>query len=122
MRLFFGLAILILAQYSASKPTDDGRIVFRDENEADLADGILQPDSSGEVAISDIDVHQTGSEMGAHFQGDIVLTEEEKKEMLSTDGTVGTRTGLLDLNKRWPKDSAGHVNVPYKIDEKSGYS
>lgn len=122
MRLFCGLLILIVAQYSASIPTNDGRIVFRDENDADSDDGILQADSSGEVAISDIDVHQTGSEMGAHFQGDIVLTADEKKEMLSTDGTVGTRTGLLDLNKRWPKDSAGHVNVPYIIDDKSGYS
>ncbi|KAG5673251.1 hypothetical protein PVAND_003314 [Polypedilum vanderplanki] len=49
---------------------------------------------------------------GNHFQGDISLTPEQEQALL-TGGRNG-RTGILDLNFRWPK-IGNLVHVPYVI-------
>lgn len=56
-------------------------------------------------------------EYGEYFQGDIVVDEEQKEYLLrnDTDGTFSTRTGILFLSARWPKNSMGLVIVPYTI-------
>lgn len=50
-------------------------------------------------------------EYGNHYQGDIVLTPEQKAE---TEGKNG-RTGIINTWYRWPK-SGGRVIVPFVID------
>lgn len=127
MRRIRVLMIFVLVQYSFAKPTSDDRIIFRDDSDMDTNEGILKSDDfdgAAGVEAREIDVTlQAESEMGQHFQGDIILSPEEKRIMLSNDSdALTTRTGLLDEEKRWPKDSAGHVNVFYTIDTKSGYS
>lgn len=54
------------------------------------------------------------SEEGKAFQGDIILTAEQRKEILSKD-IIGTRTGKLDVNYRWPKNGEGKAVVRYVI-------
>jgi hypothetical protein len=48
---------------------------------------------------------------GNHFEGDIVLTQDQKD---SINGKGG-RTGLLSSYWRWPINTAGQVIVPYVI-------
>lgn len=127
MRGICVLTIIVLVHFSEAKPTVDDRIIFRDDKDMNTNEGILKSDDSSEAAgveAREIDVTlQAESEMGQHFQGDIILTKEEKQAMLSNDSDpFASRTGLLDEERRWPKDSAGHVNVYYTIDSKSGYS
>jgi hypothetical protein len=63
------------------------------------------------VDVSEVDVNgRSQLEYGNKFQGDIVLTTSQE-EMINGSGK-GSRTGLLDLNRRWPKNSAGQVVVP----------
>lgn len=135
MKFICLLTILIFAQYCVSKPTvDDGSIVFRDENDVEpvdalLKDGIFKTDGSGDVAgleAKHFDMTlQTTHEMGAHFQGDLILEPDVVEALLKKNDAgdfLEERTGILDETKRWPKDSNGFVKVPYVIDSESSYS
>lgn len=46
------------------------------------------------------------------FQDDIVLSKKQKEALKNP---VGTRTGLLDEDYRWPKNDDGYVIVPFAI-------
>jgi hypothetical protein len=59
-------------------------------------------------------------ELGDKFQGDIVLTPEQKALVSGT--TRGSRTGLLDKKYRWPKNSFGKVILPYTFQSSAGFS
>lgn len=43
------------------------------------------------------------------YQGDIIPSESKS--------SLFTRTGILDQERRWPKNEQGKVIVPYKISE-----
>lgn len=70
----------------------------------------------------------TKLENGNYFQGDMMLTEDQRN-MINTlepgpgqaesdeDDPLGTRTGLIWAGFRWPKNSKGTVTVPYLIDK-----
>jgi hypothetical protein len=47
------------------------------------------------------------------FQGDIILTEDQENAIFAE---TQNKTGLINLNARWLKDSKGMVNVPYIFD------
>lgn len=58
---------------------------------------------------------------GDKFQGDIKLTEEQKK--LISSGAEGVRpsTGWRHPWFKWPQNANGHVVMPYRIQESEGY-
>lgn len=58
-------------------------------------------------------------ELGEKYQGDIILTPEQERII---NGTRNSKTGMLNLRYRWPKNSAGFVEVPISYHEPSGYS
>jgi hypothetical protein len=71
-------------------------------------------------------------EYGNYFQGDMMLTDEQREYFLSNDteineeeekegGDWSQRTGLKDEKYRWPKNDEGQVIVPYIIDEESEF-
>lgn len=53
------------------------------------------------------------------YQGDILLTPEQKEylERPDNEGVTDTRTGLLDESYRWPMGGNGKVIVPYVISD-----
>lgn len=120
LKLFF--VTLFLVQSILSKPAvDDGKIVFRDNNDVDSSeilrsDGSAEQDNSNNVA-SDL-------EAGNYFQGDIVLLPGQKEIFLSNDTSDDdvSRTGLLLEDQRWPKNSLGRVIVPFIFPRPSDYS
>lgn len=63
-------------------------------------------------------IENPSSQFEEFFQGDIVLTPEQK-EILQPDSpdksSKGTRTGLINVFNRWPKNGQGYVIVPYYI-------
>ncbi|CRK92007.1 CLUMA_CG005587, isoform A [Clunio marinus] len=62
-----------------------------------------------------------GAEYGDKVQGDLVVTNEQFNEMYNPSMRSG-RTGLLSTNYRWPKNSAGQVEVPYTFRSSSGFT
>lgn len=54
-------------------------------------------------------------EQGDAFQGDIILTPEERARIFDTS-VIEERVGYLDEDYQWPKNKAGRVIVPYVID------
>lgn len=56
-------------------------------------------------------------EFGDKFQGDILLSPEQK-----ASGTRGSRTGILSSLFRWPKNDKGKVHLAYTIQETAGFS
>jgi hypothetical protein len=72
---------------------------------------IIQP----EFLPSSVDeIAEQSLENGDHFEGDMVLTPEQTEYL---NDTVSSRTGRLSEFYRWPKDSNGHVKVPYTVSE-----
>jgi hypothetical protein len=73
--------------------------------------------------------HGVDAEEGEYFQGDIILTEDQRKYLFdeeseddeSDSALVSNRTGVKDLRFRWPKDSKGQVIVPYTFDPKAKF-
>lgn len=57
-------------------------------------------------------------EQGDAFQGDILLTDEQRQQMFDTSD-FESRTGFLSPNRQWPK-SGTIVTVPYIIDRSVG--
>jgi hypothetical protein len=53
---------------------------------------------------------------GNHFQGDIVLTEDQEDFFKGNSTSKGSRTGLIDTRYRWLKNRLGQVIVPYTLD------
>jgi hypothetical protein len=57
---------------------------------------------------------------GQHFQGDILLTKEQKRAFTRTDDHI-ERTGVVSLRYRWPKVN-GKVIIPYQFEDELEYS
>jgi hypothetical protein len=54
------------------------------------------------------------------FQGDIKLTEEQKKAAFGEN--VEGNSGMLDTRARWPMNLQRQVIVPYRIETRHGFS
>lgn len=63
------------------------------------------------LALLNANPIDTDGEYGDKYQGDIVLTPEQEQQL--NNGRSG-RTGILNLNARWPKTN-GRAKVPYVI-------
>jgi hypothetical protein len=50
-----------------------------------------------------------------NFEGDIKLTDEQKKE-------VESNTGMVNTAGRWPMNANRQVVVPYRIESRHGFS
>jgi hypothetical protein len=126
--------ILTLACQVLSFPIGDDRIIFPDEykrrkNEAAevfkatqlnlLNDpNILKSDNMTLKFL--LDEEASGNlEEGKHFQGDMVLLEEQLNTLNDTSD-MSYRTGRLDERYRWPKNAAGNVIVPFEISSDFG--
>ncbi|XP_070494003.1 hatching enzyme 1.2-like [Chironomus tepperi] len=119
----------IFINFIATFPVDYDQIVFPDDNRLDRMSGKLNLDKrtqlddpnllKSENTIEDTE-EDSKFEHGNHFQGDIVLLEDQKKFLNNTD-LVGTRTGLIWEKYRWPKNRNGRVVVPYKMSNVFSY-
>ena len=58
-------------------------------------------------------------EDGEHFQGDMMLLEEQLNTLNDTSDMSG-RTGIIGDKYRWPKNNGGKVIVPYEISDQFG--
>lgn len=63
---------------------------------------------------------QSVLEAGDAYQGDIVLTAEQKTIVFPDTSVLNT--GLLSAVTRWPKDSKGKVVVPYRFQPAAKHS
>jgi len=138
MKIFI---FLFLIQKLSAFPANDDRIYFRDSGESfsqnaavssrfddntdDLSLDLPSLFNDPNIMKSENDENgfvvedQTTDEAlyGKLYQGDIVLTDEQK-EFLNGGTNVdefASRTGRIALYYRWPKDGRGKVIVPYVI-------
>lgn len=99
------ISLAVTLNIAQCKPVADGDAITFTENDAE----------SEEIQFQE---GNPDLENGEYFQGDIKL-EAEQKEALerndTSDGTLGSRTGLLFESMRWPKNQKGEVIVPYTI-------
>lgn len=61
------------------------------------------------------------SMLGKHFQGDIKLTKAQQKFLSDLNQGIAPSSGVLNLISRWPKNSQGHVVVPYRMQGSEGF-
>lgn len=64
--------------------------------------------------------NEVNLEEGNHFQGDVVITEQQLKKMRGSNKK--SKTVLTNSMYRWFKNSAGQVNIPYYLEPSSPYS
>jgi hypothetical protein len=126
--LIFCLASIVPA---FSRPQTD-RVIFRENDDSAFENrDILLPAPNNSVEFI---VHPKAArslENGNFFQGDMKLLPEQEKFFTSSDNDeednddeeygLFTRTGIINTKYRWPKNSEGHVVIPYKIDEAAKY-
>ncbi|CRK90139.1 CLUMA_CG003855, isoform A [Clunio marinus] len=62
-----------------------------------------------------------GTEYGDKVQDDLILTAEQFDAMYNNSTKAG-KTGILSTRYRWPKNSAGYVQVPYTFRASSGFT
>jgi hypothetical protein len=103
-----------------TKSIYDDRIVFHDKSSE-----VMFPEEEFLVSNNKL-VTQSRFELGNHFQGDIRLSQEQEDELLNPSSSelrsTDIRTGKLHFRYRWPKNSEGFVNIPYKFDAESNFS
>jgi hypothetical protein len=58
---------------------------------------------------------------GDLFQGDIQLTEEQKRIIYGGEEIEGN-TGMLNTARRWPMNLNRRVIVPYRMESRHGFS
>ena len=130
------LIFLFLVQKLSAYPVSDDRIIFRDsgenadvtsrfnDNADDLSLDLQSLFNDPNVMKSENDtnsfiVEDQGSDdalYGKFYQGDIVLSDEQKQFLNATNvDEFSSRTGRISLYYRWPKNRAGQVIVPYVI-------
>lgn len=125
--LFLGLCLLV-GGASAAESTEDSDEVANSttsSNEANFvvlqnSEEALKVEPLEETIVSRFDEGPEFSipeEQGDAFQGDMILTEEQRKEMFDTS-IIESRTGLLADKYRWPKNSNGNPIVPYVVDNR----
>lgn len=118
----FAVFVLIFALEVNLKPVfDDDSIIFPDDCDF-TSEGLC--DSSEIEGRMNSEIVDLDLESGPNYQGDIILLTDQKELFFANDtedGEFETRTGLLLLNQRWPKNRHGFVTVPFTI-EKNVYS
>lgn len=58
---------------------------------------------------------------GDNFQGDIKLSEWQKKVFFGGAEEIDPNTGWTHPSFRWPTNANGHVIMPYRIQASEGY-
>ncbi|XP_070501111.1 hatching enzyme 1.2-like [Chironomus tepperi] len=134
------LIFLFLVHKLSAYPVDDDRIIFLDSAESvsrfsevssridDSTDDLkldlqsLFNDPNVIKSENDTDsfmLENQGSDdalYGQHYQGDIVLSDDQKEFLKATNiSEFSSRTGIISLYYRWPKNRSGKVIVPYEI-------
>ena len=126
--------LVILVSLVASFPIDYDQIIFPDDNRLEKIIGRIEELKSERISlINDPNLLKSENtseeflidnsadskfEHGNHFQGDIVLLDEQKIFLNSSrnlQDDVGARTGLIWEGYRWPKNKHGRVTIPYEI-------
>ena len=64
--------------------------------------------------------NEVNLEEGNHFQGDVVMSEQQLNYMRSLKKLP--KSGLLNSRYRWIKNSLGQVKIPYYFEPSSPYS
>jgi len=127
--------LFISTNLISSFPIDYDQIIFPDDNKLEkifnkveelkfdrknLLDdtNLLKSENTTEEFFYDKEA-DSKFEQGNHFQGDIVLLDDQRKYLHNTKGddsdSFGTRTGLIWEGYRWPKNKYGRVTIPYEI-------
>ena len=127
--------LIISMNYISSMPIDYDQIIFPDDNRFDkiirkieelkfdrtsLLDdpNLLKSENTTEEFLIDKEA-DSKFEHGNHFQGDIVLLDDQKQFLNSSasgkSGDIGARTGLIWEGYRWPKNTNGRATIPYEI-------
>jgi hypothetical protein len=125
-KLKFLIILLTFVKFGTLMPVvDDGKLVYPNDNRIDPDDEI---NSNEDLFDLPEETEHTDAEENINiededlFQGDILLEPEQREWILANDSDdISKRTGLLNEEQRWPKDSRGKVIVPYVI-QKSDYS
>lgn len=110
---------LIVGASAAPSVYEDG--AFDNEDSTILQSDILKLPGEDELTVN-YDL-QYGKKL---FQGDLKLDETQMEILLRNNsgddtGNLKSRTGVLDDEYRWPKNSQDLVVIPYIIDTLSGY-
>ncbi|KAL7020189.1 hypothetical protein ACKWTF_011407 [Chironomus riparius] len=130
------LIFLFLVQNLSAFPVNDGRIIFRDSGENARVTGRFD-DSTDDMTLdlqslfNDPNIIKSENDTnsfivedqrnddalyGKYYQGDIVLSDEQKEFLNATNvDEFSSRTGKISLAYRWPKNIAGQVIVPFVI-------
>lgn len=131
---------LFLVQNLLAFPANNDQIIFRDSSESvnrnlevtsrfddstddmrlDLSSLFNDPNvMKSENDTDGFEVEDQGSDdalYGKFYQGDIVLSDEQKQFLNATNvDEFSSRTGRISLYYRWPKNSLGNVIVPYVV-------
>lgn len=137
MKMFI---FLFLIQKLLAFPANDDRIYFRDSEESVSENAAVSSrfdDNTDDLSLdlpslfNDPNIMKSENDKdgfvvedqpsdevlyGKLYQGDIVLTDEQKEFLNSTNvDEFASRTGRIHLYYRWPKDGRGKVIVPYVI-------
>lgn len=114
-KIFFIFLIVTIAKVN-SNPVDLNQILDADKEftpeELEIEKLSLSSRFSDILDDPNFDSYET-------YQGDIILTPEQKELMNKPDngGFTDSRTGILDENLRWPTNREGKVIVPYVISD-----
>lgn len=123
------LIALFVVSFAAALPAPRDEIFFRDEDDDDYGGNVLKIEDDNELLPS-TQAKSIGSERetvdmklmnGEYFQGDIKLNDDQKNIVNSND-TLPSRTGVIDEFYRWPKSDRGFVLVPYYLHKESQFS
>ena len=124
--------LICLTSIISSLPIDYDEIIFPDDNKIDeIVKKVEATKFESKILLNDQNLLKSENtteeffydkkadsklEHGNHFQGDIVLLDDQKQLLNKTDGVrISTRTGLIWEGFRWPKNEFGRVVVPYEI-------
>lgn len=115
--------ILLFASVVLARPGDDSDVgpdfTLDGEVVSSVESRFSFPDDDEAPQVVDVAL-----EHGDFYQGDIKLLAEQREilDRLAVDKTsLSSRTGILNEDYRWPKDSSGNVKVPYEFAKSSKY-
>lgn len=114
------LCFLLVLSIIEARPADDSDYTL-DEAVVPLAMVESRFDFDDE---DEDDIEDAALEQGKYFQGDIMLYDDQKEildKLASDNSSLGTRTGIISEEYRWPKDRFGLVRVPFEFWRNSRY-
>lgn len=101
----------------------DGRLFYNLNFNESHKNQILPRSENLQSFVNEDVNEQPRLENRKYFQGDIILSSEQK-EFLSTSKTndsISTRTGVNLDDYHWAKAELGEVVIPYFVGKKSGF-